>query len=142
MTDTKVLVGKDTIIREMVNIYGKGKIGSGTNIAAFVEIGDPDIGDDCKIEAFAYIPPGVHIGNKVFIGPHVCFTNDKYPKIGNKWDKMETVVGDEVSIGANVTILPGVRIGDGVVIGAGAVVTKDVPAHLTVVGNPAMELKK
>ena len=52
------------------------------------------------------------------------------------------MIEDDVSIGANATILPGVRLGRGCVVGAGAVVTKDVPPGMTVIGNPAKELIK
>jgi acetyltransferase-like isoleucine patch superfamily enzyme len=137
-----VILGCDIKIYETTNIYGKGRIGSRTKIANFVEIGDPDIGEECKIEAFVYIPPGVHISNNVFIGPHVCFTNDKHPSAGETWEKLETFIFDRVSIGANATILPGITIGQGAVIGAGAVVTKNVVAWSTVIGNPARSVSK
>lgn len=42
------------------------------------------LGDLCKVEAFAFLPPGVVLEDKVFIGPHVCFTNDRYPRA--VWD--------------------------------------------------------
>ena len=75
------------------NIWGKPKIGKGTKIAAFVEIGrDVIIGEDCKIEAFAFLPPGTRIGDRVFIGPHVCMTNDKHPRAVGDW-KLEGVKG-------------------------------------------------
>lgn len=51
-------------------------------------------------------------------------------------------VGSQVWIGANVLVLPGVTIGDGAVVGGGSVVTKDVPAHTVVVGNPARVVKE
>ena len=112
-----------------------------TRIHPPVYIGlDAKIGDNCKIQAFAFIPDNVEIGNYVFIGPHVVFTNDKYPPSNGKWkEDAPTVVEDCASIGANATILPGVRIGKGAKIGAGAVVTRDVRAGATVVGNPAHE---
>jgi len=109
--------------------------GEDCTIHAPVWIGNKvKIGDRCKIQAFAFIPEGVTIGDDVFIGPHVCFTNDKYPPSTN-WS--ETVVEDGVSIGANATILPGIRIGKGAMVGAGAVVSRNVEANTTVFGNPA-----
>jgi UDP-2-acetamido-3-amino-2,3-dideoxy-glucuronate N-acetyltransferase len=92
------------------------------------------IGERCKIQAFCFIPEGVTIGNDVFLGPRVTFTNDKYPPSPN-WSK--TIVEDDVSIGAGAVILPGVTLHKGCKIGAGAVVTKDVPEGQTWVGNPA-----
>jgi acetyltransferase-like isoleucine patch superfamily enzyme len=92
------------------------------------------IGDRCRVQAFAFIPSGVMIGNDVFIGPSVTFTNDKHPPSVN-W--LPTVVCNGASIGAGAVILPGIVIGERAVIGAGSVVTRDVPPHTTVMGNPA-----
>lgn len=80
------------------------------------------------------------IGDNVFIGPHVVFTNDKYPPSEGAWKTgPPTIVEDYVSIGANATILPGVTIGRSARVGAGAVVTKDVKPGMLVVGVPARE---
>ena len=119
---------------ELVNLY-ECRIGVGTRIASYVEIGQAEIGMDCKIEAFAFIPPGTVIGDNVFIGPHACICNTKHPMEGEPYDGVR--IEDNAVIGANSTILPGVRIGESAVIAAGAVVTKDVNPGTTVKGNPA-----
>ena len=122
------------------NRWGKHQIGDDCRIGAFVEIGDAVIiGDNCTIGAYTFIPPGITIRDDVFVGPHVVFTNDKYPPSDN-WEY--TVVHEGASIGANATILPGIIIGKGAVIGAGAVVTKDIPPGETWVGNPAKRIDK
>ena len=95
------------------------------------------IGDRCRIQAMVYIPAGVMIGNDVFIGPRVTFLNDKYPP--NKDFDGTVIVDDEGCIGGGALILPGVRLNWGCKIGAGAVVTRDVPSLITVVGVPAKE---
>ena len=146
MISQDTLVGKNTKIwhPELSNIYGC-VIGSNCNIGALVEIRKSvRIGDNCKIQAFVFIPEGIEIGNNVFIGPHVCFTNDKYPRISNgeSWKIEYTVVEDDVSIGAGAILCPGITIGAGAMIAAGAVVTKDVKTNTLVMGNPAVFIRE
>jgi len=144
LIDNDVVIGDGTKIwhPETSNIYGGGYIGKDCNIGTFVEIRSPRIGSRCKIQAFVFIPEGVEIDDDVFIGPHVCFTNDKYPNAKDYGKFLRTHVKKGAAIGANATIICGVTIGKRASIGAGAVVTKDVPPGVTVVGNPAKELKK
>lgn len=109
-------------------------------IHSHVWIGDKvSIGENCKIQAFAFIPNGVTIEDNVFIGPHVCFTND--PKMDivptGEFTPTHTLVKKGARIGANACIRAGVTIGEGAIIGMGAVVLHDVGDHETWVGNPA-----
>lgn len=127
------------MIHPTANIYDS-TIGEQTKVAAFVEIGGAIIGRRCKIQAFAFVCPGVQIEDDVFIGPHVCFTNDRYPRTQGNWRCEKTLVCAGVSIGAGAVILPGITIGAGAMIGAGSVVTSDVPAGDLVAGNPARPL--
>lgn len=130
-------IGKDVTIWHHCNIYSSTIIGNNTSIGAYTEIGGSEIGDNCKVEAFVFIPPGIKIGNNVFVGPRVTFTNDRYPKVSS-FDKPEkTIVEDGVVIGASVTILPGITLHKNCLIGAGSVVTRDVPANTIVIGTPA-----
>lgn len=136
---------------ELVNLYGC-EIGDECVIGAFVEIRkDVVVGNRVKIQAFAFIPEGITLEDEVFIGPHVCFTNDKFPRSANPdgslksssdWHVVRTKVCKRASIGANATVVCGVTIGKGALVGAGAVVTKDVPAHTIVAGNPARVIRK
>ena len=136
-------IGENTVIRDYANIYGC-KIGKDCKIAAFVEIQKGvTIGDKCAIEAFVFIPTGVTIEDEVFIGPHVCFTNDKKPKAVNPgWKVIPTIVKKGASIGAGSIIICGVTIGKNALVGAGSVVTKDVPPDTLVIGNPAKPVGK
>jgi len=139
-----IKIGENTIIYkpELSNILEGVIIGDNCKIHSHIWIGkNVKIGDSCKIQSFAFIPEGVTIGNNVFIGPHVVFSNDKYPPSGGKgWSK--TIVEDGVVIGAGAVILPGITIRKNSKIGAGAVVTKDVEENATVVGNPARPIEK
>lgn len=127
------------VIRKM-NIIYDSKIGRNTKIGSHCTVGGCTIGCNCKIQDHVFIPPGVTMGDSVFIGPHVCFTNDKYPDASpRKWTQRETVVQDGASIGANSTILSGITIGVKAVVGAGSVVTKDVADGATVYGDGARE---
>jgi acetyltransferase-like isoleucine patch superfamily enzyme len=149
MITEDVEIGEGTIVYhpELVNLYGC-KIGKNCKIAAFVEIQrGVVIGDNVKIEGFAFIPTGVTLEDGVFIGPHVCFTNDKKPRAVGKdgelltseqWSITPTVVRKRAAVGANSTVVCGVEIGEGALVGAGSVVTKNVPAESVAFGNPAV----
>ena len=146
-----VNLGKGVRAFNFVNLYGC-EIGESSLIASFVEIQrGVRIGKNCKVEAFAFIPSGVTIEDNVFIGPHVCFTNDLMPRAANPdgsqktaddWTCTPTLVKKGAAIGANSTIRCGVTIGEGAMVGAGSVVTKDVPSRVLVAGNPAKEMRK
>ena len=133
-------IGGGTEIWHFVHVRKGAKIGKNCNIGKGVYIDtNVEIGDNCKIQNFACIYQGVKIGNDAFVGPHVCFTNDIYPR-AFLWDEeglTKTIVKDGVSIGANATVVAGITIGKYAMIGAGAVVTKDVPDYGFVYGNSA-----
>lgn len=124
------------------NIHDGASIGRYCTIHSHVWIGERVlIGDDVKIQAFSFIPNGVTIENRVFIGPGVIFTNDRQPPSGGKcWAPI--LVKEGASIGANATILPGLIIGAGSMVAAGAVVTQDVPPGCLVAGVPARVIKR
>lgn len=128
---------------EFVNLYGC-EIGDETVIGPFVEIQKGAVvGKRCKIQSHTFICEGVTIGDDVFVGHGVMFTNDRHPEANDPdWYLEKTVVENSASIGSGVTILPGITIGAGAMVGAGAVVTKDVLPSRTVVGNPAKILRK
>ncbi len=120
-------------IREGAVIGENCILGKGVYIDA-----DVRIGKGVKIQNRASIYRGVTVEDDVFIGPHVAFTNDKYPRAFSRgWRIVPTLVRNGASIGANATVLCGVTIGEYAMVGAGSVVTKDVPPHGLVVGNPA-----
>lgn len=152
---------KVTYIHQSADIASKN-IGAGTRIWQFVIVSKGAvIGEDCNICSHCFIENDVIIGDRVtvkngvqlwnglrvaddvFIGPNATFANDKLPRSGDRdFRLLTTVVERRASIGGGATILPGVRIGEDAMIGAGAVVTRDVPAGETVIGNPARPLRR
>ena len=97
------------------------------------------IGSGTRIQHGAFIPKNTRIGTDVFIGPNVTITDDKYPRVRQKYDAQPAILLAGCSIGAGAVLLPGVVIGEGATVGAGAVVTGDVPPGCTVVGVPAKQ---
>ncbi len=122
----------DVVLGDDVMIGGGTEIGRGSII-----------GNGTRIQANCFLPSHSQIGARVFIGPNVVFTDDRYPCVHLPNDPpyvaMPPVVEDHASIGAGAVILPGVRIGRGARVAAGAVVTEDVPAFTMALGVPARE---
>ena len=112
----------------------------GTN--AVLEFGNR-VGNGCRIHSLAFLEM-VTLGNHVFVGPNVVFTDDPHPMGCPRYKECKggAIVEDLVKIGAGVIVLPGVRIGRGALIGAGSVVVHDVPAGMVVAGNPGKVIKK
>jgi len=133
------VIGDGTSIWHCVQIREGARIGQRCNIGKDVYIDAAVVvGNDCKIQNFATLYRGVTLGDRVFVGPHACFTNDLYPRaVSPDWKLIPTTVEAGASVGANSTILCGVRIGRNAMVAAGAVVTHDVPAHALVAGVPA-----
>jgi len=131
-----VKVGNNVVISHYTNLYGC-ELADDVFIGPFVEIqSNVKIGNRSRVSSHTFICSSVIIGEDVFIAHGVMFTNDKFTEEKNDWIERTTIIGNNVRIGSNATILP-VKIGNNVVIGAGAVVTKDVPDHCVVKGNPA-----
>jgi UDP-2-acetamido-3-amino-2,3-dideoxy-glucuronate N-acetyltransferase len=114
-------------------------IGCDCNICdhTFIE-GKVKIGDRVTLKSGVFLWNGIEVEDDVFIGPNATFTNDLRPRSRHYPDEfLKTRLMKGCSIGANATILPGLNIGNWDLVGAGSVVTRDVPAHAVVFGNPA-----
>ncbi|HEV2580655.1 MAG TPA: acyltransferase [Ktedonobacteraceae bacterium] len=130
-------------VREHAHIGRSCNIGKGVYIDAHAQIGS-----NVKIQNHVSIFEGVTLEDGVFIGPHVCFTNDLLPraitpdgrfKSAADWEITPTLVKYGASIGAGAVILCGITIGEFALVGAGSMVTRDVAAHALVFGNPARQ---
>jgi acetyltransferase-like isoleucine patch superfamily enzyme len=139
-------VGDGSKVWANVQIRPGARVGRGCNLGrnSFVDV-DVEVGDHVKIQNNASLYEGVTVEAGVFVGPHVIFTNDKVPravtpsgalKTQSDWQLGRTVVRYGASIGAGAVVVTGVQIGRWAMIGSGTVVTKDVPDHALVVGNP------
>lgn len=154
-------IGSDGVIRSGTVIYAGTTIGNEFSAGHGAMIREGNIiGDRCSVGTNAVLEPGntvgngtrihsqcflehVKLGERVFLGPGVVFTDDPHPVCPRYLDcVLGATVEDDVSIGGNATILPGVNIGAGSLIGAGAVVTRDVESGVVVGGNPAHVLKQ
>jgi UDP-2-acetamido-3-amino-2,3-dideoxy-glucuronate N-acetyltransferase len=140
-------IGDGTRVWANVQIRERARIGRNCIIGrnCYIEF-DVSIGDNVKIQNNSSLYVGLTIEDGVFIGPHVIFTNDKLPRAINPdgslksatdWHVGKTHVHYGAAIGAGAVIVTGVTIGRWAMVGSGAVVTKDVPDHALVVGNPA-----
>lgn len=142
------------------------RIGAGTRIWAFAHVMEGvAVGADCNIGEHVFLERGCAIGDRVtiknhvcvwdgvriesdvFIGPGVLFTNDRYPRsprspaVRGRYAHPEnwrepTVIGHGASLGAGAIILCGITVGAFAAIGAGAIVTRNVPAHALIIGQP------
>ena len=152
-------------IHPTADVSARATIGHGTRIWQHCQVREGAVvGEECILGKDVYVDAGVRIGNRVkvqngvsiyrgvtledgvFCGPHCTFTNDRRPrainpdgsaKTARDWVVAPTLVRTGASIGAHATIVCGVTIGRWAMVGAGAVVTRDVPDHGLVYGNPA-----
>ncbi|RBY84494.1 sugar O-acetyltransferase [Blastococcus sp. TF02A-30] len=128
-----------------------GEIGEGTELRPPFYV---DYGSNIRIGARCFANFGlvaldvaaITIGDDVQIGPNVQLLTPTHPvEPGPRRDKWEAAqpitIGDNVWLGGGAIVLPGVTIGENTVVGAGAVVTRDLPADVVAVGNPARVVK-
>jgi acetyltransferase-like isoleucine patch superfamily enzyme len=146
----EAVIGPGTRIWNQAQVREGARVGAGCIIGknAYVDAGVV-IGDRCKLGNNVSVFHGVTVEDGVFVGPHVCFTNDRVPRAINRdgslkadadWEVSPTLVRRGAALGANSTILPGITIGQWAMVGSGSVVTRDVADHELVAGNPARRL--
>lgn len=137
--DPGVEIGGDTNVYQYSTIRKRVVIGNNCAVGSSVYVGcDTKIGDNVRIQDKAHLTNNMVIEDDVFVGPCVVTMADRYPRSLNQAYVSETITLKKgCSVGAGAVILPGITVGEYAMIGAGSVVTKDVPPHVTVYGNPA-----
>ena len=145
-----VTVGAGTAIWQRAQVRRGASIGAECVIGrdAFIDV-DVAIGDRTKIQNGALVYHGVTVEDGVFIGPGAILTNDRYPRAitpegelagTDDWEVTPTTLAHGCSIGAGAVVVAGCDVGRFATVGAGAVVTRPVPGHALVVGNPAQRI--
>lgn len=134
----RVIVGDQACIRERCAIGDDVVVGRGSLVE-----NDTTIGALTKIQADAYITAYSTLEEHVFIAPCVVTTNDNF--MGRTERRHGLVKGPTIRRGARIgggaILCPGIEVGENAFVGAGAVVTRDVPPRVVVVGNPARVLR-
>jgi acetyltransferase-like isoleucine patch superfamily enzyme len=134
----RVILGDQSCVRERVQVGDDVVLGRGSLIE-----NDTTVGARTKIQAEAYITAYSELEDDVFIAPCVVTTNDNF--MGRTERRHDLIKGPTIRRGARVgggaVLCPAIEIGEEAFVGAGAVVTKDVPARMLVVGSPARVLR-
>ncbi|HEV7134146.1 MAG TPA: acyltransferase [Gaiellaceae bacterium] len=134
----RVILGDQSCVRERVTVGDDVVLGRGSLIE-----NDTTVGARTKIQAEAYVTAYSTLDEDVFIAPCVVTTNDNF--MGRTERRHDLIKGPTIRRGARIgggaILCPAVEIGEEAFVGAGAVVTKDVPARMLVVGNPARVLR-
>lgn len=142
----------DPITRRELLLELFGEIGDDVEVRSPVYV---DYGSNVRLGTWVFLNYGcqladvatITIGDHCQVGPNVQFLTPTHPleaqRRQDKWESAEPItVGRNVWIGGGAIICPGVTIGDDTVVGAGAIVTRDLPAKVLAVGNPARVVRE
>ncbi|MHA6765019.1 acyltransferase [Streptacidiphilus sp. PAMC 29251] len=148
--DETAELGEGTAIWDLAQIREQARLGSNCVVGRGAYVGPGvRIGDNCKLQNYALVYEPAVLGDGVFIGPAVVFTNDYFPravtpegrlKTGHDWEAVGVVVAEGASVGARSVCVAPVRVGRWALVAAGAVVTRDVPDFALVAGVPARRI--
>jgi acetyltransferase-like isoleucine patch superfamily enzyme len=134
----RVIVGDQACVRERCEIGDDVVIGRGSLVE-----NDTTVGARTKIQAMAYVTAYATLEEDVFIAPCVQTSNDNFMGRTEKRHELRKgpIIRHGARVGVGAVLCPAVEIGEEAVVGAGAVVVKDVPPRVVVVGNPARVLR-
>lgn len=145
--DASASIGDGTAIWHLAQVRNDAVLGRNCVVGRGAYIGSGvRMGDNCKVQNYALVYEPARLGDGVFVGPAVVFTNDTYPravtpagvlKSASDWEAVGVTIGDGASIGARAVCVAPVSVGPWALVAAGSVVTNDVPAHALVAGVPA-----
>ncbi len=141
------VIGEGTKIWAYCQVREHARLGKNCIVGrnAFIDA-EVTIGDNCKIQNNALLYDGVELEDGVFVGPAVCFTNDKLPRAINPdgslkgrsdWVLSKTLVKYGAAVGAQSVVVTGITLGRFCLVGSGSVVSRDVPDFALVMGVPA-----
>ncbi|EWT07538.1 acetylglucosamine-1-phosphate uridylyltransferase [Intrasporangium chromatireducens Q5-1] len=150
-------VSKEAVLGDGTSVWHLAQVREGAVLGkncivgrgAYVGTG-VQMGDNCKLQNYALVYEPAILGDGVFVGPAVVFTNDHFPrsvdpdgrlKRGDDWEAVGVTVKDGASIGARAVCVAPVTIGRWALVAAGSVVTKDVADFALVAGAPARRIK-
>ncbi|MCL2654224.1 MAG: N-acetyltransferase [Coriobacteriia bacterium] len=136
--------GSECIVGDNAGVRERCVIGDNVIVGRSVTVeNDTTIGSRTRIQSGAYVTAYVTVEEDVFIAPMVVMTNDNY--MGRTEKRLKEMRGCMIRrgarVGGGVHILPGIEIGEDSFIATGSVVTRDVPAHMLVMGVPAKSVR-
>lgn len=143
----EAVIGDGTSIWHGAQVRERAHLGRNCIVGknAYIDF-EVTIGDNVKVQNNCSLYHGLTVEDGVFFGPHVIVTNDKLPRAitpsgklkgATDWTVGRTHIRRGAALGAGSIIVTGVTVGCWALVGAGAVVSRDVPDHAIVVGNPA-----
>jgi acetyltransferase-like isoleucine patch superfamily enzyme len=149
--DERAVLGDGTSVWHLAQVREGAVLGKNCIVGRGAYVGTGvTMGDSCKLQNYALVYEPAVLGEGVFVGPAVVFTNDHYPrsvtpelelKRGDDWEAVGVTVRDGASIGARAVCVAPVTIGAWAMVAAGSVVVKDVPDFALVAGVPARRIR-